>query len=80
MRKFLTVALTLSCCGLALGQTWDEIIDGGGDAGELLGTAQVPSGSGPLTTITGNRGPDADMYLINGRALAGRARYLKGCG
>ena len=65
MRKLLVVALTLSCCGLASGQTWDEIVDGGGDAGELLGTAQIPIGIGPLTTITGFRGPDADLFLIN---------------
>ena len=49
----------------ALAQTWDETIDGGGDAGHLPGTAQVCDGSGPLTSITGNNATsDADMYQI----------------
>lgn len=70
MRKILTVAITLSCCGLAFGQTlggsWDEIIDGGGDAGSLPASAQVVAGSGPLADIFGTTsGNDLeDMYLI----------------
>jgi hypothetical protein len=45
--------------------TWDETADGGGDAGDLPATAQVVSGSGPLTAITGNLGAsDVDMYQI----------------
>ena len=45
--------------------TWQE----SGDAGELVGTAQKPLGSGPLTTITGMLeqfppGGPVDMYCI----------------
>lgn len=44
---------------------WDELVNGGGDAGDLPGTAQVVSGSGSLTTITGSNGvSDVDMYQI----------------
>jgi len=52
--------------GLASAQNWDEATDGGGDAGELLGIAQVTSGGGSLTTITGVLpGPyDVDLYRI----------------
>jgi hypothetical protein len=46
-------------------QTWDETANGGGDAGDLPATAQVVSGSGSLTAITGNLGAsDVDMYQI----------------
>lgn len=61
MRTFVGVAAVLACSGVASGQVWNEV----GDAGELPGTAQIPIGSGVLTTITGTRGPDADMFLIN---------------
>jgi len=46
--------------------TWDETANGGGDAGDLPATAQVVSGSGPLTAITGNisSSTDVDMYQI----------------
>jgi hypothetical protein len=45
--------------------TWDEFTNGGGDAGDLPATAQVVSGSGPLTAITGNLdASDVDMYQI----------------
>lgn len=46
-------------------QTWDEIADGGGDAGDLPATAQVVLGSGTLTAITGTYdASDVDMYQI----------------
>ena len=46
-------------------QTWDESANGGGDAGDLPGTAQVVLGSGPLTAITGTHDDDdVDMYQI----------------
>jgi hypothetical protein len=46
-------------------QTWDETANGGGDSGDLPATAQVVSGSGPLTAITGNLdASDVDMYQI----------------
>jgi hypothetical protein len=49
----------------ALAQTWDETIDGGGDAGDLLATAQVCDGSGTLSAIAGSNGAnDVDMYQI----------------
>ena len=61
MRKFFGVSAVLACSGMAYGQIWNEVPD----AGELPGTAQTPIGSGPLTTIFGNRSGDADMYLIH---------------
>jgi hypothetical protein len=47
-------------------QTWDETANGGGDAGDLPATAQVVSGSGPLTAITGviSSSTDVDMFQI----------------
>lgn len=62
----------MAVAGMALaasayaGPTWDEQINGGGDAGQLPGTAQITSGSGPLTAITGMTGfgDDVDMYWI----------------
>jgi hypothetical protein len=40
---------------------WAEV----GDAGELPGSANITTGSGPLTHITGQiNAPDSDMYLI----------------
>lgn len=50
----------------ASAQTWDETTNGGGDAGELLGNIQVVSGSGALTSITGNfpAQTDRDLYYI----------------
>ena len=53
-------------------QTWDETTDGGGDAGDLPGTAQVTVGTGALTTITGLSDAateDKDLFLI--KILAG---------
>jgi hypothetical protein len=48
-------------------QTWDETANGGGDSGDLPATAQVVSGSGPLTAITGSTSAaaaDVDMFQI----------------
>ena len=63
----LATAAVLAAAGVANAQTWDELINGGGDAGDLLGTAQVPVGVGPLTMITGLvlAGGDADLFLIH---------------
>src|SRR5215470_2717087 len=50
-------------CGRALASpvTWAEV----GDAGELPGTAQVPTGVGTLDAITGTIGfHDVDLYEI----------------
>jgi hypothetical protein len=64
--KLTTVLAALA--GLATAahaQTWDETVNGGGDAGDLPASAQVCAGSGPLTTITGTNGAtDADMFAI----------------
>jgi hypothetical protein len=56
------VAACVFIAAPAWGQVWNEV----GDAGDLPGTAQVPTGAGPLNTIFGTIGPgsDADMYLI----------------
>jgi len=66
MRKtfLMSIALLtiLGCSSVALADTWAEV----GDAGDLTGTAQTPTGANPLTSITGTIGSstDADMYLI----------------
>jgi hypothetical protein len=45
---------------------WDEGVNGGGDAGQTLATAQTVGGTGTLTAITGAFGVnDVDMYKIN---------------
>ena len=45
---------------------WDEAVDGGGDAGQDLGTAQVVTGTGDLPRIVGSFGvDDVDLYKIN---------------
>lgn len=58
------VALT----AVAGAQTWDETANGGGDAGDLPGTAQVVSGNpnDSLTRITGSMstGGEVDMFAI----------------
>lgn len=53
-------------CVAANAQTCDETIDGGGEAGDLPGTAQVITGPGLLSQITGVlQGPsDRDMYAL----------------
>ena len=54
----------LALVGMALGanaQIWNEV----GDAGELVGTAQVPVGAGALVNINGIlNGQDADLYCV----------------
>jgi len=56
--------LLLACPAVspALADTWTEQ----GDAGELIPTAQVPTGTNPLTLISGSLLPqnDVDLYLI----------------
>lgn len=79
MRKlvFILTAGTLLSGSAAFGQTWAEIASGGTngltDAGPLLPTANITSGVGPLTTITGmSTGAstpnfvdlDADLFCI----------------
>jgi len=46
--------------------TWNEIIDGGGDAGDLFSSAQIPIGAGVLDSITGSSETDVDgdIYRI----------------
>ena len=74
LRKVLMTGLALICSlGLVhsvFAFTWTEV----GDAGDLLATAQIPVGEGPLTSISGmlalvfnsdSGSPiDADMYRI----------------
>ena len=55
------VALGVLFAAPAMAQIWTEQPD----AGDLPGTAQIPVGGGPLTTISGTIGAsDADMYCI----------------
>jgi len=67
MKRLLCLAAVMAMATCAYGQVWDEQVDGGGDAGDLPGIAQVPAGGGALTTITGliGAGGDADMFLIH---------------
>ncbi|MCC6950853.1 MAG: DVUA0089 family protein [Phycisphaerales bacterium] len=46
---------------------WDEQVNGQADAGQELNSAQVPTGSGPFTSISGGFDwiGDCDIYQIN---------------
>ena len=46
---------------------WDEQVNGGGDAGDQLASAQTPTGTDPLTSMSGaiDFEGDVDLYLIN---------------
>ncbi|MCW5766971.1 MAG: hypothetical protein KIT68_13460, partial [Phycisphaeraceae bacterium] len=47
-------------------RSWNESLDGGGDAGDLPSSAQVPTGTNPFQRITGEiTTGDVDMYAIN---------------
>jgi len=62
MKALFAVAIGLALASSASAQLWVE----SGDAGDLPGTAQVPSGSGALLEISGtiSSNADADMYCI----------------
>ncbi len=64
MRRILPLAfVALAATSLsARAQTWSEV----GDAGQLLPTAQLITGIGPLSAITGSIGTstDVDLYCI----------------
>jgi len=61
MKHTLRVGSFLGSLAVGLpGQTWAEA----GDAGALPAVAQAPSGSGPLTAITGSLSDGVDMFLI----------------
>ena len=61
-----SIALAALMASAGAQGTWDETANGGGDAGDLPATAQVVSGSGPLTAITGviSSSTDVDMFQI----------------
>jgi hypothetical protein len=63
MRKIVLAAMVLAMAGVAYGQTWAEVGDAGQDG---IATAQVPTGVGPLTAISGRLSDDndADVYAI----------------
>ena len=46
---------------------WDEAINGGGDAGDLPATAQIPTGTDPFGGLSGSLDTtaDADLFRIN---------------
>lgn len=52
----------VAAAGSASAQTWSEV----GEAGDLPGTANITSGAGPLSLITGRAsdGLDVDMFCI----------------
>ena len=66
MRVLLLLAALLMAVNPVLSQSWDETADGGGDAGDLPGSAQVLSPGTTYTTITGNHSDefDIDVYQI----------------
>ena len=71
-RAGLCLAIVLTMCVfnqpvMAADTTWNEATDGGGDAGQSLGSAQHPTGSGLLTRIRGTIGSqnDVDIYKIH---------------
>lgn len=66
MRVLICLCVSLAACCVGA-QTWNETSNGGGDAGQLPGTAQaVTGGSGPLNTIVGTLATmdDSDVYLV----------------
>lgn len=62
-------ALTIwaSAGGVASAGIWDEAVNGGGDAGNLITTGQITNGLGALTQINGTlpTKQDADLFQIN---------------
>jgi len=62
-RCLAAAVLVLAVPFAAHAQTWTE----GGDAGDLVATAQQTAGTGPLTTINGTlaSATDVDMYCIH---------------
>ena len=66
-RFLATLVLLVSLPFAARAQGWNETVNGGGDAGALVATAQLTAGNGPLTTITGTLGStqDVDLYCID---------------
>src|SRR5262245_8540628 len=56
------VALSLACPVAAnAGPLWDELANGGGDAGHLISNAQITVGIGALGTIKGSLANGNDM-------------------
>jgi hypothetical protein len=76
MKKLISVCciLTVAIAGSNALGGWTEV----GDAGDLPGTAQIVSGSGPLDTIFGVMNFDADMYQIYISDPAGFSAYAIG--
>lgn len=68
---FAAITLAASAAATAQAQVWAEIdsggVNGSPDAGQTLATANITSGVGPLTSITGRliTTGDADLYQIN---------------
>lgn len=72
MKRTLMLLAAAAVCTTGFTQTWDELTNGGGDAGNLPGTAQVTMGVGALTMITGDhQANDVDMFAINITNAAG---------
>lgn len=61
-RLALAAALVLAVAPAAHAQSWNEV----GDAGDMIATAQVTVGAGPLTSIFGALGSagDVDVYCV----------------
>ena len=77
MKRLIAICsiLTVAIAGSNALGAWTEI----GDAGDLPGTAQAVTGSGPLLSITGTMNdPDVDMYQIYIYDPAGFSAYATG--
>ena len=76
MKKLIIICcvLTVAIAGSNALGAWTEI----GDAGDLPGTAQVVTGTGPLDTIVGTISGDVDMYQIYIASPAAFSAYATG--
>ena len=76
MKKLISIfcILTVAIAGSNALGGWTEV----GDAGDLPGTAQVVTGSGPLDAIVGTISGDVDMYQIYIASPAAFSAYATG--
>ena len=70
---FSVLALSFMLVMGADAQVWDEITDGGGDAGDAIGTAQNITLSGAVTTINGSVSVDDDVDIYCFTIITGSA-------
>lgn len=65
MKSILSLMVVAGMTCAAQAQIWDEFANGGGDAGDLAGTAQMTAGVGALNVITGDYEANGiDLFAI----------------